>query len=205
MSIASLLLFINVTVKRCDRILWKTTVIPEPVLQNKEIIQDSATRPATRVSQFMDAFRSPSRTLPDSSGPKHLAPSSSYVISGKLEARNLRSGSISHFQINVSTTKTCPSRTLSHPRLLRLYLLDAPQQLIPRSPKSDRILLLFLNGVFFLASYRLPRRKATEYWSIQELRYNRHIPKVISCASTIILLMIAKCVGWKAEVTIDLL
>jgi hypothetical protein len=201
-SVAGLLLFIKVTVKRCDRILWKTTVIPEPIPQN---IHDSTTRPQTRVSQFMDAFRSPSRNLPDSSAPKHLAPSSSYVISGKLEARNLRSGSVSHFQINVSTTKTCPGQTLSHPRLLRLYLPDAPQRLIPPSPKSDRILLLFLNGVFFLASYRPPRHKATEYRNIQELQYNRHILKVISCASTIILLMIAKCVGWKAEVTIDLL
>lgn len=185
--------------------MWKTTVIPEPVAHDKEIIQDSATRPQTRVSQFIDAFRAPSRTLPDSSAPKHLPPLSSYVISGKLEARNLRSGSISHFQINVSTTKTCPGQTLSHPRLLRLYLPDAPQRLIPSSPKGDRILLLFLNGVFFLASYRLPRYKATEYWNIRELRYNRHILKVMSYASTIIPLMIAKCVGWKAEVTIDLL
>jgi hypothetical protein len=168
-SVASLLLFIKVIVKRCDRILWKTTVIPEPVPQNKEIIQDSAARPQTRVSQFMDAFRSPSRTLPDSSASKHLAPSSSHVISGKLEARNLRSRSISHFQINVSTTKICPGQTLSHPHwhLLHLYLPDAPERLIPLSPKSDRI--LFLNGVFFLAFYRLPRHKAAEYWNIQEL------------------------------------
>ena len=202
MSGASLLLFIKVTVKRCDRILWKTTIIPEPVSQNEEIIQDSVARPQTRVSQFMDALRSPSRTLPDSSSPKYLAPSSSYVISGKHEALNLRSGSTSHFQINVSTTKTCHGRTLYHPRLLRLYPQDIPQRSIPPSQKSDRTLLLFLSGVFFLASYRPPRHKATKYWNIQ---YNRFILKVISCASTMILLMIAKCVGWKAEVIIDLL
>ena len=167
MSAASLLLFIKVTIKRCDRILWKTTIIPEPDPQNKEI---TTARHQTRVSQFMDAFRSPSRTLPDSSAPKKLALSSSFVISGKLKARNLRSGSINHFQTNVSMT--FHSQTLSHPRLLRLYLPDAPQRLIPLSPKSDRFLLLFPNGVFFLASYRRPRPKATEYWSIQELQYN---------------------------------
>ena len=134
MSVASLLLFIKVTVKRCDRILWKTTVIPEPVPQNKEIIRDSTARPQTRVSQFMDAFRSPSRKQLDSSAPKHLVPSSSFVISGKLEARYLRSCSIGHFQINVSTTKTYPGQTQSHPRLLHLYLPNVPQRLIPPSP-----------------------------------------------------------------------
>lgn len=169
MSIASLLLFIKVTDKRCDRILWKTTIIPEPTSQNKEI---TTARPQTRVSQFMDAFRSPSRTLPDSSAPKHLTPSSSYVISGKLEVRNLRSCSINLFQINVLTTETCHGQTLSHPHLLHLYLPDAPQRLILLSRKSDRFLLLFLNGVFFLASYRLPHNKATKYWTTQELQYN---------------------------------
>jgi hypothetical protein len=166
-SVASLFLFIKVIVKRCDRILWKTTIIPEPVTQNREI---TTARHQTRVSQFMDAFRSPSRTLPDSCAPKHLAPSSSYITSSKLDARILRSGSINHFQINVSTT--FHGRTLSHPRLLRLYLHDAPQRLIPLFLKSDHFLLLFLSGVFFLASYRLPRHKATEYWTIQELQYN---------------------------------
>ena len=160
MSVTSLLLFIKVTGKRCDRILWKTTIIPKPIPQNKEI---TTARPQTRVSQFMDAFRSPSRTLPDSSVPKHLAPLSSYVISGKLGAPNLRSGLINHFQINMSTTETCHGQTLPHPRLLRLYFPDVPQRLIPPSPKSDRFLLLFLNGVFFLAFYRLPLHKVTEY------------------------------------------
>ena len=160
MSVANLLLFIKVTVKRCDRILWKTTIIPESVPQNKEI---TTARPQTRVSQFMDAFRSPSRTLPDSSASKQLALSSSYLTPGKLGPRNLWSGSINHFQINISTTETCHGQILSHPRLLRLYLPDAPQGLIPLSSKSDHFLLLFLNGVFFLASYRLPRHKATEH------------------------------------------
>ena len=169
MSAISLLLFIKVTVKRCDRILWKTTIIPEPVPQNKET---TTARPQTRVSQFMDAFRSPSRTLPDSSAPRYLAPSSSYVISGKLEARNLQSGSIKHFQINMSTTGTCHDQILSHLRLLHLYLPDAPQRSILLSTKSGRFLLPFLNGVFFPASYRLPRHKAAKWWTIQALQYN---------------------------------
>lgn len=72
MSVAGWLLFIKVIVKRCDRILWKTTIIPVP--QNKEIVQDSTARLQTRVSQFMDAFRSPSQNLPDStSAPKRFA------------------------------------------------------------------------------------------------------------------------------------
>lgn len=73
-------------IERCDRILWKTTVIPDPVSKN-EVIQDSAARPQTRVSQLLDAFRSPSRNLPESSTPKHSA--SPYLVSGKREARKL--------------------------------------------------------------------------------------------------------------------
>jgi hypothetical protein len=69
------------TYQRCDRILYKTTIISEPVVENG-VHRDSASRPQTRVSQFLTFWPSPSRTLPDSSTPKHLA-----VVSGTLEAR----------------------------------------------------------------------------------------------------------------------
>jgi len=83
-SVASLILLLKVaTYQRCDRILWKTTVIPEPVPAN-EVVQDSAARPQTRGIQFLAHAFWPS-PLSDSSAPKHLA--SSYVVSGKLDAR----------------------------------------------------------------------------------------------------------------------
>ena len=121
MSIASLLLFIKITVKRCDRILWKTTIISEPDPQNKEI---ATARHQTRVSQFMDAFRSPSRTSPDSSAPNTVSPPPTAPLPFRRPTK-----------IDSSSPKERPlSASISKWRFL-------PGFLSPTSPQSNRVLV----------------------------------------------------------------
>ncbi|KAF8150564.1 Endonuclease/exonuclease/phosphatase [Crassisporium funariophilum] len=53
----------------CDRILWKSTIEPEP-LYEEEDIPDPQNRPRSRVGQILNAFRSPSsRVLRDPNTP----------------------------------------------------------------------------------------------------------------------------------------
>ncbi|KAF8807082.1 DNase I-like protein [Phlegmacium glaucopus] len=124
----------------CDRILWKTTVIPEPVAS---VIQDSAARSQTRGIQFLaHAFwPSPSRTLPDSSVPKHLA--SSHVVSDRHanEEDPYRSNDVSPPTATLSLRRSMvfdSPREQSHSSTSRWRFL--PAFLSPTSPQSNAVL-----------------------------------------------------------------